>query len=87
LHICIHPYIDPPNLFCWHLHVYDRRRIALVFVVSMRLSARSLTTKWLSAVKKRKTVVVFKQIIKLHHDYHIHKAASLLQTGKRARLP
>jgi hypothetical protein len=40
--------------------------------------------------EREKTVVVFitKQIIKLHLDCYIHKAASIIQTGKkRAKLP
>jgi hypothetical protein len=40
--------------------------------------------------EREKMVVVFitKQIIKLHLDYYIHKAASILQIGKkRAKLP
>ena len=41
-------------------------------------------------ISREKTVVVFitKQIIKLHLDCYIHKAASILQTDKkRAKLP
>jgi hypothetical protein len=40
--------------------------------------------------RERETVVVFitKQIIELHLDYYIHRAVSILQTGKkRAKLP
>jgi hypothetical protein len=38
--------------------------------------------------KEREMVLAFKQIIKLHFDYHIHRVASLLQIGKeRAEFP
>jgi hypothetical protein len=65
----------------------------------MTVSSRFLIIKTLFLTKPRccdrecereKTVVVFitKQTIELHLNYYIHKAVSILQTGKkRTKLP